>query len=84
MNTILILGLLGFAPAIVPDPPGPYAWVCGYLDAAPTLFGVMGLPAEAEDRGLVVDPTAITDTVALDCPRHTELLDSSLPLVVGR
>ena len=84
MNAILILaGLLGPHPAIVPEPPDPYSWVCGYLDAAPTLFGVMGLPGEAEDRGLVLDPAAVAATVAADCPRHTALLEGSLGLVVG-
>jgi hypothetical protein len=67
----------------IPVPPDPYGWVCGYLDSAPTLFGVMGLPGEAEDRGLVLDPTAVTAAVAEDCPRHSALLDSSLGLVVG-
>jgi hypothetical protein len=66
-----------------PVPPDPYAWVCGYLDAAPTVFGVMGLPGEAQDRGLVLDPAAVTATVATDCPDHSPLLDTSLGLVVG-
>lgn len=82
MNAILALAILAH-PVVVPDPPGPYSWVCGHLDAAPTLFGVMGLPAEAEERGVPVDAGAITAAVAGGCPRHTELLDSSLPLVVG-
>lgn len=84
MSAILALAIaLGAHPATVPEPPGPYGWVCGYLDAAPTLFGVMGLPGEADDRGLVLDPAAVTVTVAADCPRHSDLLASSLPLVVG-
>lgn len=79
MKTILALILvLG-----TPQPANPYGWVCGYLDSAPTLFGVMGLPGEAENRGLVLDPAAVTATVAADCPRHADLLDSSLGLVVG-
>jgi hypothetical protein len=83
LTALSLAALVATAPAVVPDPPGPYAWVCSYLDAAPTLFGVMGLPGEAADRGLVLDPDAVTATVAADCPEHAELLDSSLGLVVG-
>ena len=77
LSALLAVTLLG-----VPTPPGPYSWVCGYLDSAPTLFGVLGLPAEAERNGVVVDTDAITEVVAADCPEHTELL-GSLTLVVG-
>ena len=79
MNAAVALLLLLGSPV----PPDPYGWVCGYLDSAPTLFGVMGLPGEAEDRGLVIDPGTVTAAVAEDCPRHSALLDSSLGLVVG-
>lgn len=66
----------------VPPAPDPYGWVCGYLDAAPTLFGVMGIPAEAERRGQ--EPQAADIAAAVDggCPEHTALLDS-LPMVLG-
>lgn len=65
----------------VPPAPDPYRWVCGYLDAAPTVFGVMGLPAEAERRGLDPDPAAIIAAVDANCPGHAELI-ASLPLVL--
>lgn len=83
MNAILI-ALLGLAPVAVPDPPDPYGWVCDYLDTAPTVFGVMGLPGELEERGL--DPAdarnEIITVVRNDCPQHVPLLNS-LSLVVG-
>ena len=82
MISIPLSALLAVMPLSVPVPPGPYAWVCGYLDSAPTFFVVMGLPAEAERNGVVLDTAAITEVVAADCPEHSELLDS-LTLVVG-
>lgn len=75
--------LLGVTPATIPDPPAPYAWVCDYLDAAPTVFGVWGIPGEAQDRGLTPDPVAITATVDQDCPQYSALVDSGLGLVIG-
>lgn len=77
-----LYAVLAVTPLIVPVPPEPYAWVCDYLDSAPTLFGVLGLPAEAERNGVVVDTDAITEVVVADCPEHTELL-GSLSLAVG-
>lgn len=76
--TILTLSLLlGTNPAVIPDPPKPYDWVCGYLDSAPTFFGVMGLLGEVMDRGM--DPARasddIIDEVTDHCPQHEPLLD---------
>ena len=78
-----LAALLAAAPAVVPNPPGPYSWVCSYLDAAPTLFGVMGLPGEAQNRGVAADPARIAAEVDANCPRYSGLVDSSLGLVVG-
>jgi hypothetical protein len=85
MIAVLLSALtISVAPVSVPDPPDPYGWVCDYLDAAPTLFGVMGLAGEVADRGL--DPEtaqrSITVVVRNDCPEHVPLLNS-LSLVVG-
>lgn len=68
----------------VPGPPGPYDWVCPYLDSAPTLFGVLGLGSEAAERGLLGPDTAqqITAAVADGCPVHSPLMDG-ISLVVG-
>lgn len=77
MNAILLVAaLLGSAPAAVPDPPNPYAWVCDYLDTAPTVFGVMGLLGEVMDRDL--DPARasdeIVDEVHDNCPQHDPMM----------
>lgn len=70
----------------VPDPQHRYDWVCGWLDTAPTLFGVLGLLPELQERGL--DPASsakpIHDVVDHDCPQHADLVDAALPLVVNR
>lgn len=69
----------------VPDPQHRYDWVCGWLDTAPTLFGVIGLLPELQERGL--DPASsarpIHDVVDHDCPQHADLVDTALPLVVN-
>jgi len=75
---------LVLVPAVVPDPPAPYAWICDSLDAAPSLFGLMGVAAEVLERE--GDPAAarrvITGAVDSGCPNHAPLLDD-LTLVVG-
>lgn len=82
--TILALTLLGTAPAVIPDPPKPYDWVCDHLNSAPTLFGILGIGAEVDKRNMNPDGAreAIIITVRNDCPQHAPLLHS-LPLVVG-
>lgn len=84
MITIILTATIGLIPITVPDPPPPYGWVCDYLDTAPTVFGVMGLPGELEERGLdLADArTEITAVVRNDCPQHIPLLNS-LSLVFG-
>ena len=71
----------GLLLAVPGDTGLSYAWVCGYLDGAPTIFGVLGLSAEAEERGQDLDPGSIADTVAERCPRHSELVETGLRLV---
>jgi hypothetical protein len=69
---------------VVPDPADPNAWICGSLDAAPNLFGLMGVAAEVLERE--GDPAAakrvIINAVYSGCPDHAPLL-TNLTLVVG-
>lgn len=84
LTPLILAAALASAPASVPDPPDPYAWICDSLDAAPTLFGLMGVAAEVAEQE--TDPAAtkqvIIDAVNSGCPQHTPLLDN-LTLVVG-
>lgn len=77
MITLALAVILGLTPVLgTPDPPRPYGWVCGYLDKAPTLFGVMGILGEVTDRGLRPDQAGeeIVAEIRQNCPRHTALI----------
>lgn len=89
MTSVIVAAAALFGAALspgssVPPDDGPYRWVCAYLDSAPTVFGVMGLPVELAARDL--DPSsslkAVSDEISLGCPRHLPLV-SSLGLVLG-
>jgi hypothetical protein len=78
MIALTLAVMVGLSPALLgtPDPPRPYGWVCGYLDKAPTLFGVMGLLGEVTDRGL--EPHEAEENIATEirknCSRHVALI----------
>ena len=84
LTPFLLAAALVAATTAVPDPPAPYAWICDSLDAAPSLFGVMGVAAEVAEQE--DDPATakqiIIDAVNAGCPDHAPLLDN-LTLVVG-